>query len=234
MGPSIVLAATLWGAVSHRLRARVAAFARRDRGRCVWAPPVGPAMGSLAALPDLLEGYIRPIPGLTNFTFFPWTAFVTAGAVVGVILDAARTPATGSARQCLHCRPRRPAVGVGRLRGARSCPRWCAPRSSGRPRQLLFHPPRVLMAAVGARLLWDSDAWQRAPLESPAGAGPASLFVYWIHVELVYGLISLPFTVLLRLRCLVGLVVFAIADLAVDCCGPPPESWWRRRHRIPV
>ena len=46
----------------------------------------------LALLPDPLEGYLRPIAGLTNFAFFPWAGFVFAGAAaVGVLLDAART-----------------------------------------------------------------------------------------------------------------------------------------------
>src|SRR5437868_7197321 len=91
MGPSIILSATLWG-VFRTARARIIAFAVATVA-IVWVTPIIRQSASLAVLSDSLEGYLRPIPNLTNFTFFPWMAFVTAGALTGVILDAARTPA---------------------------------------------------------------------------------------------------------------------------------------------
>ena len=42
--------------------------------------------------PDVLQGYLVPVTGVSTFAFFPWTALVFAGATVGVLLDAARTP----------------------------------------------------------------------------------------------------------------------------------------------
>src|SRR5436189_3926551 len=90
MGPSIVLAATLWG-IFRTPRARILAFAAATTV-IVWATPVIRQATSLAVLSDSLEGYLRPIPNLTNFTFFPWMGFVTAGALIGVLLDGARSP----------------------------------------------------------------------------------------------------------------------------------------------
>ena len=57
-----------------------------------FATPVVRAMPWLAVLPDFVEGYIRPVPRLTNFAVFPWAAFVPAGAFVGVLIDHAREP----------------------------------------------------------------------------------------------------------------------------------------------
>jgi fucose 4-O-acetylase-like acetyltransferase len=49
----------------------------------------------------------------------------------------------------------------------------------------------IIVAALGAAWLWEQrptrGRW--SPLQQ---LGRSSLFVYWIHVELVYGLISLP------------------------------------------
>ena len=91
MGPSIVLAATLWGRLPHRARAdhRVR---RRDRSSSSGRRRSFARPNRWRSLSDSLEAYLRPIPNLTNFTFFPWMAFVTAGAITGVILDAARSP----------------------------------------------------------------------------------------------------------------------------------------------
>ena len=89
MGPSIVAAAALWqlgrdyapqAARARRRRAGGDAASRRwcDRRR------------SSMPLPGILQWYLRPTPGRNNFTFFPWTGFVFAGALVGVLLDRTR------------------------------------------------------------------------------------------------------------------------------------------------
>src|SRR5690606_5387882 len=43
-------------------------------------------------LPNPIEWYFRPVPGRTTFTLFPWAGFLMAGALIGELLDAARTP----------------------------------------------------------------------------------------------------------------------------------------------
>src|SRR5260221_13935829 len=101
MGPSIILAATLWG-IFRTARARIIAFAGATVV-VVWATPIIRHADALAMLSDSLEGYLRPIPNLTNFTFFPWTAFVTAVALAGGLLDAAPSPDTERRREAwLH------------------------------------------------------------------------------------------------------------------------------------
>lgn len=65
MGPSIAAAAALWGAVKTT-RARYVLFAGAAIAVALLTPPVR-GFTPLAALPDPVEGYLRPIPGLTNF-----------------------------------------------------------------------------------------------------------------------------------------------------------------------
>src|SRR3954468_17543318 len=91
MGLSIVGAAAVWG-LGRTPRARLAAFAVATAA-FVWFAPAVRGLPALAVLPDPLQGYLRPIPGLTNFTLFPWVAFVMAGAFSGVLFDRARVPA---------------------------------------------------------------------------------------------------------------------------------------------
>ena len=45
----------------------------------------------LASLPDPIEAYLRPLPGISNFVLFPWVGFLFAGVIVGLVLDSVRT-----------------------------------------------------------------------------------------------------------------------------------------------
>src|SRR3982751_5074436 len=90
MGPSIVAAVGVWLLVRGTLP-RIVAFAAATAALVLFAPGIRHA-APLGTLPDALEAYVRPIPGLSNFTFFPWAAFVTGGAMLGVVLDACRDP----------------------------------------------------------------------------------------------------------------------------------------------
>jgi uncharacterized membrane protein len=189
MGPSIVAAAGVWG-LARSPRSRVGAFAILTAS-IVLATPIVRHFAPLAALPDWIEGYLRPIPGLTNFTFFPWSAFVTAGALVGVMLDQAQT-AEADRRANI-------AFGVAGLALAAIAyeASFLPPlhtRSSFWTTSASFFLIRlgIMTAAIGAAYLWEQrpSAGRRfSPLQL---LGRTSLFVYWIHVELVYGLVSTP------------------------------------------
>ncbi len=189
MGLGIILAATIWG-LARETRARLLAFAAATAA-FVWLAPVVRGIDALTGLPNWLEGYLRPIPGLTNFTFFPWTAFLMAGAIVGVLLDNARDPA---ADRRLNL-----AFGLGGLVLA-----WLAYRASFLPplddrsrfwttsASFFFLRLGLMVAAVGAAYLWEQRP-RRGTRWSPLQVlGRSSLFIYWIHVEMVYGLISRP------------------------------------------
>ena len=96
MGPAIMAAAALWGAMKTT-RARLLAFALATLALTFLTPPVR-ALSVLAVLPDFIEGYLRPRPGFTNFAIFPWAGFVFAGALH-------RRPARRSARRTSRATP---------------------------------------------------------------------------------------------------------------------------------
>ena len=189
MGLAIVAAATVWGAARTPAR-RLAAFALATAA-FVWLAPAVRGNDALAALPDWLEGYLRPIPGLTNFTFFPWTAFVMAGAFVGVLLDEARAP-EADRRLNLSL------LAGGLLLAFLAYQASFLPPLDGRSRfwttsaSFFFLRLGLMLAALGVAYLWErrpSAGKRWSPLQM---LGRSSLFIYWIHVELVYGLVSLP------------------------------------------
>jgi uncharacterized membrane protein len=189
MGLSIVAAAALWG-WARGLRGRLAAFAAAT-AVLVWSTPVIRGAAALASVPDWLEGYLRPIPGLTNFTFFPWSAFVMGGACLGVALDAARTAETDR-RVNFAC------VAGGFLMALAAYRASFLPALNDHSRfwttsaSFFFIRLGLMIAAIGVAYLWEQrpTAGRRwSPLQV---LGRSSLFIYWIHVEMVYGLVSLP------------------------------------------
>lgn len=189
MGPSMVAAVGVW-ALFRGVRARTIAFTLATIA-VVLVTPIIRNMELLTPLPDALEGYLRPIPGLTNFTFFPWAAFVMAGAVVGVLLDAARGDAADRRANLSFV-----AAGVVLTAGAYASS-FLPPlhvRSSFWTTSASFFFIRlgVMITAVGLAWLWEQrpvTAGRRSLLQL---LGKSSLFIYWVHVELVYGLVSHP------------------------------------------
>jgi uncharacterized membrane protein len=225
MGPSIILAATLWG-VFRTPRARIVAFAVATV-LIVWTTPIIRLSPTLGALSDPLEAYLRPVAGLTNFTFFPWMAFVTAGAVVGVILDVTRTP--GADRR----------VNLG-FAGGGLLAAYAAYRSSFLPplwvhssfwttsASFFFIRLGVMVAALGFAYLWEQRPAAGRRWSPMQLLGRSSLFIYWIHVELVYGMISHPLHGAFSLRgAWIGLLLFWPLMVAAAVWKDRATKWWR-------
>ena len=199
MGPSIVLRRVAVGAGADRRARAVVAFAAATAASSCSSRRRVRAFAPLAALPDWLEGYLRPIPEPDQLHVLPVDGVRDGGR-------AARRAARRGAEP-----PRRIAAlniafgcgGVALARDAptrrRSCPR-STPRSSFWTTSASFFFIRLGLDGRGSR--WRSLAL--APVgEQPADGRPArgvrcrcsgrsSLFIYWIHVEMVYGLISTP------------------------------------------
>jgi uncharacterized membrane protein len=227
MGPSIVLAAALWAIVRGE-RARATVFLVATLA-IVAATPIVRNFPGLDVLPDWLEGYLRPIPRLTNFTFLPWAAFVMAGALAGVVLDAARSEEADRRANIAFA-----IVGVLMALVAYEAS-FLPPlhaRSAFWTTSASFFFMRLggMTAAVALAYLWEQrpTAGRRwSPLQL---LGRSSLFIYWIHVELVYGLISLPLHGAFSLGgAWLGFVLFCLLMVAVAVAKDRGMKWWRRR-----
>jgi uncharacterized membrane protein len=231
MGPSIMAAAALWGAFRS---SRARAFAFIAATLLVTAvTPIVRVTPLLDGLPDPLEAYLRPKPGLTNFIFFPWMAFVFAGACCGVLIDEARTRIS---EQRLNIRfgVLGAMLAVGAL-GASYLP---SPYPSS---HFWSTSPSFFLLRVGilVTLLGVAYAWMRRPggetKWSPLQQlGRTSLFVYWIHVELVYGLMVRPLHKTFSLPAAWFAVLwFGLLMLIASLLKERVVQWWRSRALIP-
>jgi len=85
-----------------------------------------------------------------------------------------------------------------------------------------------LTAAIALAYAWEArrmGASSRSPMQQ---LGRTSLFVYWIHVEMVYGLISLPLHKGLSLGgAWMALAAFAVFLLLCSIAKDRVVTWWR-------
>jgi len=200
MGPSVVLAGLAW-AISTRTTWRTAIFSAIALAIAM-STPIVRTWRFVDQWPIWLQWQVRPSGEFTTFTFFPWAGFVFAGAAVGALLGTARTETADRRLRFALAVVGAALVAIGFATAARptiytvpasfwtSSPTWFAIRAG------------IMMAVLAAlsiipviqgdtyaersRIVRVMTSWQ-APL---ATMGRASLFVYWIHVELVYGYAS--------------------------------------------
>jgi len=89
MGLAMIAAALVWSLSANRL-VRMILFAIATVVVAMTTPLVREA-SILAALPDAIEAYVRPLAGRTNFALFLWAAFVLAGGIAGELVFAAQS-----------------------------------------------------------------------------------------------------------------------------------------------
>jgi uncharacterized membrane protein len=182
LGLSMVLVGALWPLARSR-RGRAVVFVGMAATVAMLAPAIRSA-GWVGALPDWLEMYVRSFRGRSSFSLFPWPAFALVGAVVGASLSRAAAPddertmtrqigAVGVALVLAGCAVSLP-------------PPFFDPGAywTEAPAYFLIRMG-LLMAAIPVAFAWNEwrpDAW--SPVRE---MGFASLFVYWIHVEMAYG-----------------------------------------------
>ena len=189
MGPAIAGAAIVWG-LARTSAARIAGSIAAA-SLFAFATPGVRAWTALDALPDAVEGYLRPFAGRTTFSFFPWAGFVFAGAAIGVLLD--RTRDAASERRLIAW------FGAGGVAlwilSAVSAhgPSIFGPSDFWRTApSFFFLRVGIMVAGIAACYLWEARPRLLGadPFSPMRQFGVTSLFVYWIHVEMVYGGLS--------------------------------------------
>jgi uncharacterized membrane protein len=228
MGPSIAGAATLWGA-GRSFVSRISAFGAVTVFIAMVTPIVR-EMRILDPLPDPIEAYLRPVPGLTNFTLFPWAGFVFAGTAVGLFIDRASD-------EMLERRLMPRLAASGALIAAAGYAAACLPSIYERSNfwtsspTFFFLRAGLLTLAVAAAYAWERSraGWGWSPMVQ---LGRTSLFIYWIHIELVYGLIAEPIKRKLPFGWTVAaFVLFTVAMLGVSIVKTRVVERWKGRAR---
>ena len=221
MGLAMLGAAILWG------------LGRTRSDRFMWlagatvliamVTPLVRSSPSLSVLPDPIEWYLRPIPGRGTFTLFPWGGFLPAGAAVGVWLDAART-ATDERRINVAFAVAGIAItatgyGTSFLPSIyREASFWTTSPT------FFFLRLGILITALPAAYVWNGLLRGRSFLQE---FGLASLFVYWIHVELAYGVLSGPLHKTLTLgQAFLAYAAFTMALFGAAKLKDQVVDWW--------
>ncbi|MEO8677752.1 MAG: heparan-alpha-glucosaminide N-acetyltransferase domain-containing protein [Vicinamibacterales bacterium] len=190
MGLGMVAAGALWG-LGRARGTRIALFAIATSLVAMSTPFVREA-AMLAPLPDPLEAYIRPLAGRSTFAIFPWVGFLLAGAIVGELVSAARgDEPSGSLTFELRLQAGLFAAGVLGIVLAY----WASFQPSIYPvANFWTSSPTFFFIRLGICTVLVPMAWlvSRQP-GVMASLGRSSLFVYWIHVEMVYGVLGRPF-----------------------------------------
>jgi len=221
MGLSMLAAALLWSA--GRGRWDRAAWMLAATVAVAMVTPIIRATPMLSPLPDPIEWYVRPIPGRGTFTLFPWAGFLLAGAAIGIWLDTARTaPAERRVNLALA------AIGLALTAGgyaASFLPAIYAESSFWTTSPTFFFLRLgVLVVSLPVAYAWNALWTGRSVLQE---FGHASLFVYWIHVELAYGVLSGPIHKTLTLgQAFAAYAIFAVALFGAAKLKDHVVDWW--------
>ena len=189
MGLSIVVASHLWQLAETR-RSRLTLFALITTAIAMVTPIVRQVTW-LSWLPDQIEAYLRPAGGFAAFPLFPWAGFLFAGVIVGDLVDAVRDQPR---RQVLLQNGMAIGAGGGAILG------WLASYLPPLYESAQFwrDSPTFFFFRLGLVALLVPISWvieqllPRALLQPVVTLGRSSLFVYWIHVEMVYGVLAEP------------------------------------------
>lgn len=188
MGLAMVAAAWCWGR------------GRSDRERTLWLLVPSAAIVIIGQFtpgwswPDViagpLEGYMRLIEGTGNFMLAPWSAFVLVGAWLGRLLLVNRD---ATADKAFHLRLGLIGAAILALALVSASLPEITPHSVYWQTSTSFVLLRLGVMSMLLSLAWLWMQRPRATRWSPMVLfGQTSLFVYWVHVEIVYGFPTYP------------------------------------------
>jgi uncharacterized membrane protein len=184
MGLSMLAAAVLWGLGRSPFQ-RALALAAATVAVAMLTPPIR-VTPFLDPLPGPIEWYVRPNPGRTTFTLLPWSGFLFSGAAIGVWLDSARTP-RDERRVNVVLALVGPLIAIAAYSASFLPPIYEQTNFWTSSPTFFFLRLGILITALPVAYAWYGLWSGRSPLRD---FGVASLFVYWIHVEMVYGVLT--------------------------------------------
>jgi uncharacterized membrane protein len=200
MGPAMAAAGLVWLVVANA-RARIVVYAGIATAIAL-ATPIIRVAPSVDLLPTWVQWYLRPSGDHTTFTMFPWSGFVFAGAAIGCLIAEGRGPVEDARLHVAIGATGVLLVALGFWTAARpsiyasssfwtSSPTWFVIRAGILTLALAasYGIERGIAAARSRGVRSAKASAERHP-DPLARLGRSSLFVYWIHVELVYGYAS--------------------------------------------
>ena len=186
MGPAMAAAGLIWAIGRNRWGAALACGLTAVA--LAMLTPLVRQAAWVNALPVWTQWYLRPFGDHTTFTLLPWAGFVFAGAAYGSLL-AQPQEARGGERLMVTGLSLTGAAVLALGLFTASLPSIYAVSNFWTSSPTYFAVRiGVLMVALGILFSVTSlEAWMARPLAILEKFGRNSLFIYWIHVELVYG-----------------------------------------------
>ena len=186
-------------------------------------------------LPWPLESYINGVHNLGTpqawlFPVFPWAGFAFAGLAVGFILQSEWTRARGLSSFLWLGAAGAGMIELSRWLDARSlhlCPTYDYWHTSPEFFLIRVGMLLVILTASYAWCRWGAGQWGFGPLIQ---LGQASLLVYWVHIEFVYGRVSiLPKRAEGIAGASAGLLAIFLAMLALAYVRTHAKDWMKPR-----
>jgi uncharacterized membrane protein len=190
MGPSIVAAGLLWGLVENRA-ALTLVYAASATAAAMLTPIVRSAQW-VDALPIWLQWYVRPAGEFTTFTSFPWAGFLFAGGALGALIAAARDDRSERRLQVAAAAAGTGLIGLGLYLASLPAIYQSSSFWTSSPTYFAIRVGVMMLALAVIYALSAAADRARIALGPLEKLGRSSLFVYWIHVELVYGYATWP------------------------------------------
>jgi uncharacterized membrane protein len=202
MGVTMALAVWLWQ-IGRSARGRMFVLLVATIAVAMLTPPIR-ATSWLDWLPDPVEAYLRPSPGRSTFTLFPWGGFLFGGVLAGMWIDAVRV--LDEARRNAILFAVGAVVALAAYASAFLPPIYAQTSYWTSSPTFFFVRLGIIAGLIPVAYAWSRTRWGRTEAAPLRAFGVASLFVYWIHVEMVYGVLSTP---------LHGALTFEQAQLAM-------------------
>jgi len=173
-------------------------------------------------LPPRIEAYLRPVGTYGLFSLFPWVAIIFAGAIVGRVLATSADAAADVRLQARVAIAGVVLVAAGWIGSFLPAP--LGP-SSFWTTSLSFFLIRIGAMTLALVVAWLWTGRPAARRWSPLVLfGQTSLFVYWVHVEIAYGVFSYPIQHTLPLPwSIAAFVAFTLLMLGA-------AALWKRRR----
>ncbi|MBZ5556614.1 MAG: acyltransferase [Acidobacteriia bacterium] len=188
MGPAIVATGIVW-ACGTTAAVRVLALGVAATFIAMITPVIR-QMAAIDALPAWIQWYLRPTGDHTTFTGLPWAGFVFAGGAVGVLIAEMRDERLERRLQIALALTGAALIALGFYTAAQPSIYRASSFWTSSPTWFCIRTGILMLALAGLYLFETMLARAGVALRPLARMGQSSLFVYWIHVELVYGYAS--------------------------------------------
>lgn len=222
LGLGIVLTAWCWGHARDTTPSQAGWLIVPALIVVLLLAPLAPTWWWPTLLHPRLEAYVRPVGNYGVFSLFPAIAYVLVGGFIGARLGAAHpSMATFHRRVAL-------AGAVFLTLG------WVFARPELHPLAMWVGPASAVSGRLGAMFVLVAVAWTALRSRRPGTWSPmvllgqTSLFVYWVHVELAYGLPSFA----VRQRLTLGWSLVGYVGVTLLMYGL--AVLWSRRSRGPI